>query len=552
MQYVHKMYKLLLVSLFLGQFLVLGQKEMPKLVVGIVVDQMRADYLYRFANHYGEDGLKRLMREGINFQSCHYNYVPTFTGPGHASIYTGTTPANHGIVGNAWWSKEEQKRINCVEDQTSLPIGSSSSTEGNFSPKRLKSNTITDQVKLMIRGSKVVSVSIKNRGAILPGGHTPDGVYWFDYATGGFMTGSYYRNELPTWVQRFNKENNAKTYLPDSWETIKPIELYKESREDMYEYEASITDEAPVFPYNLKKAIKNGKSLTSLFVSTPFANTFLTDFAIDAILHEGLGQDAITDFLAISYSSPDIIGHSFGPYSKEMQDVMIRLDRDIAKLLKELDERIGKDDYVLFLTADHAVEPIPQYLIDHNMAAGYFFHAPFKTFVQNAVNERFGAKLISDMYNFSIYIDDEKVIELGLDKQEVVDFIRKTVIHYPNIKQVYDSKELLSGTFLHDWSKKIALGFHPAEAGDILYTLEPGYLSVKEDDLKSKQGTSHGSAFSYDTQVPLLFFGKGLSSKNVYRDVDITDITPTLSIMLGLTKPSGSTGAVLVEVLEGR
>jgi len=552
MQYVHKMYKLFLVSLFLGQFLVLGQKETPKLVVGIVVDQMRADYLYRFANHYGEDGLKRLMREGINFQSCHYNYVPTFTGPGHASIYTGTTPANHGIVGNAWWSKEEHKRVNCVEDQTSLPIGSSSSTEGNFSPKRLKSNTITDQVKLMIRGSKVVSISIKNRGAILPGGHTPDGVYWFDYATGGFMTGSYYTNELPTWVQRFNKENNAKTYLPDSWETIKPIELYNESREDMYEYEASITDEAPVFPYNLKKAIKNGKNLTNLFVSTPFANTFLTDFAIDAILHEGLGQDAITDFLAISYSSPDIIGHSFGPYSKEMQDVMIRLDRDVAKLLKELDERIGKDDYVLFLTADHAVEPIPQYLIDHNMAAGYFFHAPFKTFVQNAVNDRFGAKLISDMYNFSIYIDDEKVIELGLDKQEVVDFIRKTVIHYPNIKQVYDSKELLSGTFLHDWSKKIALGFHPAEAGDILYTLEPGYLSVKEDDLKSKQGTSHGSAFSYDTQVPLLFFGKGLSSKNVYRDVDITDITPTLSIMLGLTKPSGSTGAVLVEVLEGR
>jgi predicted AlkP superfamily pyrophosphatase or phosphodiesterase len=546
------MYKLFLVSLFLGQFLVLGQKETPKLVVGIVVDQMRADYLYRFANHYGEDGLKRLMREGINFQSCHYNYVPTFTGPGHASIYTGTTPANHGIVGNAWWSKEEHKRVNCVEDQTSLPIGSSSSTEGNFSPKRLKSNTITDQVKLMIRGSKVVSISIKNRGAILPGGHTPDGVYWFDYATGGFMTGSYYTNELPTWVQRFNKENNAKTYLPDSWETIKPIELYNESREDMYEYEASITDEAPVFPYNLKKAIKNGKNLTNLFVSTPFANTFLTDFAIDAILHEGLGQDAITDYLAISYSSPDIIGHSFGPYSKEMQDVMIRLDRDIAKLLKELDERIGKDDYVLFLTADHAVEPIPQYLIDHNMAAGYFFHAPFKTFVQNAVNDRFGAKLISDMYNFSIYIDDEKVIELGLDKQEVVDFIRKTVIHYPNIKQVYDSKELLSGTFLHDWSKKIALGFHPAEAGDILYTLEPGYLSVKEDDLKSKQGTSHGSAFSYDTQVPLLFFGKGLSSKNVYRDVDITDITPTLSIMLGLTKPSGSTGAVLVEVLEGR
>lgn len=544
------MYKVFVTSLLFCHVVLFGQKEMPKLVVGIVVDQMRADYLYRFANHYGNDGLKRLMNDGMNFQSCHYNYVPTFTGPGHASIYTGTTPANHGIVGNAWWSKEEQKRVNCVEDQSSLPIGSSDLSEGNYSPKRLKSNTITDQVKLMIRGSKVISVSIKNRGAILPGGHTPDGVYWFDYATGGFMTGSYYQNELPSWVKMFNKDNSASSYFPDKWETFKPIELYAESREDYYEYEASITDDAPVFPYNLEKAVKNGKSLTNLFVNTPFANTFLTDFAIKALIHEELGQDDITDFLAISYSSPDIIGHSYGPYSKEMQDVMIRLDRDIAKLLKELDQLVGKDNYVLFLTADHAVEPIPQYLIDHSMAAGYFFHAPFKTFVQKAVKDKFGEELISDMYNFSVYVDDAKIAELGLDKQMVLEYIRTTIQNYPKIKQVYDAKELVSNSFLHDWSKKIALGFHPLEAGDILYTLEPGYLTVKEDNLKSKQGTSHGSAFSYDTQVPLLFYGKGIVAKNVYRDVDITDITPTLSIMLGLTKPSGSTGKMLVEVLE--
>lgn len=529
-----------------------AQKDKPKLIVGVVVDQMRADYLYRFANHYGEDGLLRLVNEGTNYQNCHFNYVPTFTGPGHASIYSGTTPANHGIVGNAWWSKAENKRVNCVEDVSSMPIGSSKDTKGNYSPMRLKSNTITDQIKLMDKRAKVVSISIKNRGAILPGGHTPDGAYWFDYSNGGFMTGSYYTDKLPEWVRSFNESNHAGKYLPSKWETLKPIETYLESRDDNYTYEASITDDLPVFPYDLKKAVKNGKNQNELFVETPFANTFLTDFAIAALENENMGKDDITDFLAISYSSPDIIGHSFGPYSKEMQDVMIRLDRDIAKLLNVLDEKYGKDNYVLFLTADHAVEPIPQYLIDHKMAAGYFFWKPFSEYVKETTKAKFGGDVIADLYNFSIYLNDSIVTTLGFSKTDVIHFVKELVANYPHIKQVYTADELLNNTFLHDWSRKIALGFHPAESGDVLFTLEPGYLSVKEDTMKSKKGTSHGSAFTYDTQVPLLFFGKGIPSENVYREVEITDITPTLSLLLGLTKPSGSTGKVLVEIVEGK
>src|SRR5690606_22396517 len=211
---------------------IFSQKEKPKLIVGVVVDQMRADYLYRFADHYGEDGLLLLMQDGTNYQNCHYNYVPTFTGPGHASIYTGTSPSNHGIVGNSWWSKNEQKRVNCVEDMSSMPVGSSEYTKGNYSPIRLKSNTITDQIKLMDSRAKVISVSIKNRGAILPGGHIPDGAYWFDYSNGGFMTGSYYRTNLPDWVTTFNKQQNATTYMPDQWQTLKPIASYVESRQD--------------------------------------------------------------------------------------------------------------------------------------------------------------------------------------------------------------------------------------------------------------------------------------------------------------------------------
>jgi predicted AlkP superfamily pyrophosphatase or phosphodiesterase len=536
------------VAAFFGMTSTFAQLDKPKLVVGIVVDQMRADYLYRFANHYGEDGLKLLMKEGANFQNCHYNYVPTFTGPGHASIYTGTTPANHGIVANAWWSREEGKRVNCVEDQQSKPVGSSPDTKGNYSPMRLKSNTITDQIKLMDSRSKVYSISIKNRGAILPGGHAPDGVFWYDYANGGFMTGSYYANRLPDWVVMFNQEKNAATYMPDKWETLKPIATYMESRADNYAYEASITNDPPVFPYHLKKAVKEGKSLTELFVNTPFANTLLTDFARVILEMEKLGKGEATDFLAISYSSPDIIGHSYGPYSKEMQDVMIRLDRDIAKLIKSLDDRLGRDNYVLFLTADHAVEPIPQYLLDHKMAAGYFFWKPFEEALRKAVSSQFAEGLVDDVYNNAVYLNKQAIEKGGFNYGQVVFFVKEFLRTYPHIKQVYTGRELQEFGYLHDWSIKVAMGFHPRESGDLLFTLEPGYLPVKEDNLKSKQGTSHGSAFSYDTQVPLLFFGKGVPAVNVFREVEITDITPSLSLMLGLTKPSGSTGKVLVEL----
>lgn len=529
-----------------------GQKKAPKLIVGVVVDQMRADYLYRFAHHYGEDGFVRLMKEGVNYQNCHYNYVPTFTGPGHASIYTGTTPANHGIVANTWFSKAEQKRVNCVEDVTSLPVGSSEKTEGNFSPARLKANTITDQIKLTDSRAKILSVSIKNRGAILPGGHHPDGAYWYDYSNGGFMTGTYYRAKLPEWVATFNKENAAQTYFPESWETVKPISTYLESREDDYTFERAVTGDKPVFPYDLKKAVKKGESLTKIFVQTPFANTFLTDFAKKGIVSEELGKDEVTDFLAVSYSSPDIIGHSYGPYSKEMQDVMIRLDRDIADLLHFLDESVGKGEYLLFLTADHAVEPIPQYLIDHKMAAGYFFYKPFIEQIKKKAEEKFGKDIVSDVYNYSIYLNDSLIRANGFDKQEVVTFVRDEVAAYEHVKQAYTSSELMNNNFVHDWSVRIAKGFHPAEAGDVLFTLEPGYLGVKEDSFASKQGTSHGSVFNYDTQVPLIFFGKGISSTNVYREVEITDITPTLAILLGLTKPGGTTGKILTELLENK
>ena len=289
-----------------------AQKDSPKLVVGIVVDQMRYDYLYRFQDKFCEGGFKRLMKEGSNCKNTMYNYVPTYTAPGHASIYTGTTPNNHGIVGNDWYSRTLSKTINCVEDTNVRTVGAENMS-GFCSPKNLKVNTVTDQLKLTYKDSKVISMSIKNRGAILPGGHLSDGSYWFDYETGSFITSTFFKDSLPSWVQLFNAEQQPKKYSKETWETLLPLTDYYESRSDNSPYEYTFGDkEKPVFPYDLKAINKDNFSYSN-FVYTPFANTYLTNFALEAIKNEQLCEDKTTDFINISYYTPDIIGHAFGP-----------------------------------------------------------------------------------------------------------------------------------------------------------------------------------------------------------------------------------------------
>ena len=317
-----------------------SQLNEPKLVVGIIVDQMSYEYLYRFYNHFGDGGFKRMMQEGTHARNMHYNYVPTYTGPGHASVYTGTTPANHGIVGNDWYDYAKDKELNCVYDKDAKTVGSKSN-RGEFSPNRLKVTTITDQLKLTKSGSKVVSVSIKNRGAILPGGHLSDGTYWYDDTNGTFVTSTFFKDKLPTWVEKFNKNSRADEYASSVWNTYFDINTYKESIADDNPYEHLLgTSKTPTFPYDLKN-ISTKENRFSLMLSTPFGNSILNDFAIEALEKEQLGKDAITDFLAISFSSPDLIGHSFGPQSKEIQDTYIRLDRELERLFAALDKEVG-------------------------------------------------------------------------------------------------------------------------------------------------------------------------------------------------------------------
>lgn len=524
----------------------------PKLVVGIVVDQMCYEYLYRFENHYGKKGFRLMIDKGTNCRNVNYNYVPTFTGPGHASIYTGTTPSNHGIVANDWYDRDLGRSINCVEDTTQTTVGSESSY-GLCSPKNLKANTITDQLKLTYPEAKVLSMSIKNRGAILPGGHLSNGSYWYDFSNGHFITSSFYSEQLPDWVKTFNAQNYAEKYMAGTWNTLYPIATYVESGPDDSPYEHLLPGKStPTFPYDLKAMVNSDVSVTaaSLFPYTPYANTFLTDFALEGLRNEGLGQDDQTDFLCISYSTPDMLGHAFGPYSKEIQDTYLRLDQDLERLIAALNKEVGKGEYVLFLTADHAVVPVPQQLMDQKLPGGYFFQDTNFTVLGNALTEKFGQNFVEEFDNLNIYLDQEAIKISGYDYREVVGFVTENVSKWEGVKRVFTGEQLYIANADDPWFNMVRNGYHHKESGDIIFALEPGYLPKSSDSESSRKGTSHGSAYSYDTHVPLLWYGADMPRQEIMRAIDITDISATLTHILYLQQVNAVTGKPIVELFE--
>lgn len=543
--------KALIISIVLlisNQFIFSQENKPPKLVVGIVVDQMCYEYLYRYYNKFGDNGLKRLMNDGTNCRTAMYNYVPTYTGPGHASIYTGTTPENHGIVGNDWYDRTTKTTVNCIQDNSVQTVGSAS-LEGVCSPSRLKSLTITDQLKMTYPTANVISMSIKNRGAILPGGHLSDGSYWFDYSTGDFITSTFYTKELPSWVNEFNKKDFPQNYLKQTWNTLYDIKMYTESGVDDSPYEHLLPGKTtPTFPYDLKK-MSNGTPMFDLFTCTPFANTYLTDFAIASLKNVPLGKDDQVDMLCISYSTPDIIGHEFGPQSIEIEDTYLRLDKDIEQLLQALDEQIGEGNYVLFLTADHAVVPVPQYLVDLKLPGGsVYLSAPIKE-LNGKIAQKFGDSLIVKQTNLNIYLNHEIIAAKKLNKSEITDFIKAEISTWKNVKRVYSGDELLQSGGGDIWTEKVKRGYHPKESGDVLFMLESGFLPHGTETPTSEKGTSHGSAYAYDSHVPLLWFGKGIPKQEVFRTIEITDITPTLAHIMNLAFPSAVTGTPILEVL---
>ncbi len=515
----------------------------PKLVVGIVIDQMRYDYLYKFKKYYGKNGFNRLMNEGSNFTYAHFNYVPTFTGPGHTSVYTGTTPFYHGIIANDWYDKESGKMIYCVSDKTEKSVGSNDDV-GEMSPKRLEASTITDQLKLATNGAaKIISISLKDRAAILPGGHMADAAYWYDNKNGSFISSSFYLKALPEWVNNFNAKKLVDKYMSGDWTLSLPDSDYQITAPDNSPYEKDLFGEGKTtFPHKFDKLKEDEKY--SALESTPFGNKIVEEFAKAAIKNEKLGHSGQTDFLAVSFSSTDYIGHSYGNNSYELEDTYVKLDDLIADLLKDLDKKVGKGNYLLFLTADHAALTTPGYLKDHKMPTGGLNFKENRDSLFAFAAETFGDKnLIANYSNNQIFLSRKILAERHLDIHKVMtditDYLRD---NFPEIASIFIRDDLQKLTPSRTSTNLTLNGYNPARSGDIAITLLPGYLP----NFLSK-GTTHGAPYNYDTHVPMLYYGWHIPKQTVNTPVYVVDIAATIADLLKIQEPDACIGIPLIK-----
>jgi predicted AlkP superfamily pyrophosphatase or phosphodiesterase len=546
--------------LVLNGNLLQSQSDKPKLIVGVVIDQMRFDHLYKYQDRFSNGGFKRLLREGFNYKNTHFNYIPTVTAAGHASIYSGTTPSVHGIIGNTWYDRSTKQTITNIGDSNELIVGTDNINSYGASPGNLLTSTITDQIRMGSNfRAKVISVSLKDRGAILAGGHTANAAYWHDWkaSPGYFVSSSYYMEELPDWVTSFNKLEKSDSYLTDSWSTLYPIDSYKMSAADDNNYERAIAGKiSATFPYDYKSMRERYKEIDAEFQLiwvTPAGNSLLTDFAIEAIKSEKLGADEITDFINISYSVPDVMGHTFGPQSVEFEDMILRLDRDIENLLKSLDATVGTGNYSLFLTSDHGSVPVASYLADHKLPAGIANIKQYGVALLSHLNAKYGTnQWIENFEGESIYLNrdliKQKKLSLSTVQREVADFM----ISLEEVTGALTASDLQTQSYGYGMNQMLQNGYHSKRSGDVLLVFKPGYVQNLDPRITMQRikGTTHGSGYAYDTHVPMLWFGKSIPKGQSMRKVSVIDIAPSIAQMLNIQYPSGTTGEPLIELFD--
>jgi predicted AlkP superfamily pyrophosphatase or phosphodiesterase len=536
---------LLAAGLLLGSAAAAQIRPTPKLLVGIMVDQMRPDYLTRFSPEFGPDGFNRLLREGFQCRNTHYNYIPTVTGPGHASVYTGTTPRYHGIVGNSWYDRRLRHDVYCTDDTTAQLVGTTTKGIG-VSARNQLSTTLGDELKMTYGGrSKVLALSLKDRASALPAGHMADGAFWLDVNTGDFISSTFYMSKLPAWVTEFNAQKKADAYRQQTWSPLKPASAYCNSLPDSNRYERIFKGKtAATFPYDLSKlAPQNPPAYESMYTS-PFGDNLLTDLALAALKNTDLGRDDVPDLLAISYSSPDAVGHTFGPLSKEENDLYLRLDLEIARLLKALDQTVGKGNYTIFLTADHGASEVTRYLADHQLPVGTFDRKGTYQAANAYLGAQFGPgqwleKEINNSYYISRALLAQRKIELPHAQQVLAEFMREQ----PGIAQVNTTSQLLNGGYTTGLEAKLVAGLYYPRFGDVRYELLPGWTG----DIGV--GASHGTGYAYDSHVPLLWWGMGIPVGVSYAPHTITDIAPTAAMIVNSKLPSACTGQPIMEVL---
>jgi arylsulfatase A-like enzyme len=502
----------------------------PKLVVAIVVDQFRYDYLTRFrANYHG--GLDMLLTKGADFTNAYYRQSPTVTSVGHSIFLSGAMPSVSGMVGNSWYDREEGKIVTSVCDWNEQTVGGRQVAKGRNctdadpgSPRRMVVTTLGDELRNVSEGSKVYGVSIKPRGAILPAGHRANGAFWFDDATGNFATSTYYMKALPDWAQAFNDQKLAAKYAEQKWEGF-----------DKWEFRPD----------------PNSKTPYSKLPASPWGNELIERFAEQIITAEHLGQRGTTDLLTVSFSSNDYVGHRVGPDAPEVKDMAIRIDQQLAKLFQLIDQKVGLANVLIVLTADHGVAPLPGDEQRH-MPGGYV-SVNAEAVVNSALTNRFGKAewLIAGVSEVSLYLNRKTVEDFRtadgrrIDLQEIYSVARQALLSDPqlHVARVYSYDQLENGVAGDEVAQAEMFGFYPSRSGDLNLVYDPYFVL-------GKGGTSHFSPWGYDRHVPVLFFGEAIKPRRYNQAIAVNDIAPTLATMLDIETPGGSSGRVLTEIIE--
>jgi len=526
----------------------------PKLIVGIVVDQMRYDFLYRYQAKFGPGGFNRLLREGFSCENTHYDYVPTYTAPGHTAIYTGAVPAVSGIIANDWYDPEWHKHRYVTTDTTvlSVPRGIKKSV-GQHSPRVLLSTTITDELRLSNNfQSKVIGVCLKDRASILPAGHIPNGAFWFDDASGAFITSSYYQPKdslLPKWVTDFNARRLPESYMSQTWNKLSAAP-YTESFEhwDRYDDGNYTKTIKGGFPHDLSTVKKTDGYGVLRF--TPFGNTLTLEFAMAALESNEMGLDEVPDFLCLSFSSSDYCAHQFGVHAEETEDLYLRLDQDLARFFDYLDKKYGKNNVLVFLTADHGGAETPAHLRDLQIPAGVFDESKLEENLERTIGLALGINgdFVIEVANQQVYLNWNAIADLEQDPNDVAQIIVEYLRNQPGVNDAFSRAAIMMLPADYPFASALRKGINPRRSGDILYQLEPAWHA--DDQLFKLGGTTHGSSYPYDTHVPLLWYGWKVKPGESFDPVSITDIAPTLAAMLRIMEPNGSTGNVITELLK--
>jgi predicted AlkP superfamily pyrophosphatase or phosphodiesterase len=521
--------------------------DKPSLVIGIVVEQLKYDQLEKFRDRLGENGIKRLINEGTYFKNASFEYMLTQSAPGHATISTGAEPSYHGITSDNWYLPLRNELIYCSKDVDVDPVGGSYES-GLHSPVNLQASTFSDELEMATnKKAKVFGVGLKENSAIFSAGHAADAAYWFDNISGTWMSSSYYLDSLPVWVNDFNAMRFSDSYLNGTWNLIRPVTNYADCLSDSNNFEAGFNG-INYFPYDLKKmrskGTANSKNDFSLLRETPFGNSLTTSFAIRLIEKEKLGKDNVTDYLSICYSSTDNIGHRFGPSSVEMGDAILRLDDEIKNLLTYLNDSIGKRNVLIYFTSAHGVSEIPTVLEKNRIPSGYFKQNQALQLLRSYLNAVYGeGDWVKGYSERQIFLNRTLIEDARLPLEEVQKKVARFLVQFSGVAAAYPYSAFEANDFGNGNLKRIINSFNPQRSGDVIVTLNPGWVEKDSDFV-----TNHNSPYEYDSHVPLIWYGWTINRATVTRKVNMTDIASTLSSLCKVPSPNACTGEPMFEL----